>query len=244
MENIEGDNPLLNDLYNDPVFKGSVPAQDMSSEPDSLDTSWILETERCHNIHSNPTRELVDNIIIHYIYINKYAYIEKIVTEEESLDVDTESGFSVLSKENILKKIQSKKILTPTSKYKLLDILSFVVDILPEHVQDFCQSDLSGTSFGETNFFKVLPIFNNIVVEKSIFVFHNIHRLYFIFQEVDLSHDHRTTLKSILKPESDTAIVRPSSGSTKKVRMAETFIERTGRTKRGTRRNRSLVLTT
>ena len=188
------------------------PSCDDEKEKDTLNPSWIFGVERYHNIHSNQTREPIPTILIHYIYINKYSYIEKIVTEEEGLDIDDVSGCSILSKENVLKKIQSKKMLTPVSKYKLMDILSFVVDISPDHLQDFYTSETSDGSF-----LKVLPIFNDIVVNPSIFIFHNINRLYFIFQEVDLSLEHRTTLRSILKRDD----VPPNNNLTKKVRMAD-----------------------
>ena len=103
-----------------------------------------------------------------------------------------------MSKETILKIIQNKKLLTPTSKYKLIDILSFVVDIEPNKVKEFLEMDTFDSDL-EKIFLKVLPIFNDIHIDKSIFVFHSINHLYFIFQEVQHSSNHRTTLKSILK---------------------------------------------
>ena len=170
----------------------------ISKDDEILDTSWIQESERYHHISDNQERELLDSIGCYFIYINKHNYIEKILFEKRVLENDPDNGFSFLSKETILKIIQNKKILTPTSKYKLIDILSFVVDIEPNKVKEFIEMDAFDSDL-EKIFLKVLPIFNDIHIDKSIFVFHSINHLYFIFQEVQYSSNHRTTLKSILK---------------------------------------------
>jgi len=169
-----------------------------TDDSEDIDTSWIQESERYHHISDNQERELMDSIGFYFIYINKHDYIEKILFEKVILETDPENGLSFLSKETILKIIQNKKILTPTSKYKLIDILSFVVDIEPNKVKEFLEMDTFDSDL-EKLFLKVLPIFNDIHIDKSIFVFHSINHLYFIFQEVQHSSNHRTTLKSILK---------------------------------------------
>ena len=171
---------------------------DFDNDSEGIDTSWIQESERYHHISDNQERELMDSIGFYFIYINKHDYIEKILFEKVILETDPDNGFSFLSKETILKIIQNKKLLTPTSKYKLIDILSFVVDIEPNKVKEFLEMDTFDSDL-EKIFLKVLPIFNDIHIDKSIFVFHSINHLYFIFQEVQHSSNHRTTLKSILK---------------------------------------------
>ena len=163
-----------------------------------LDTSWMKDIEKYHQISTNKERELTDSIGCYFIYINRNLYIEKILSEKCPLEIDSENGVSILPNKTILKIIQDKKMLTPVSKYKLIDILSFVVDIEPEKVQHFSQNSDNIEDFSQ-GFFKVLPIVNDIRIDKSIFIFHNVNHLYFIFQEVDLTHSHRTTLKSILK---------------------------------------------
>ena len=190
------------DYLNTQKLQGSIENDleniDSLSDTEMLDTSWIQESERYHHISDNQERELMDSIGFYFIYINKHDYIEKILFEKGVLETDTENGFSFLSKETILKIIQNKKISTPTSKYKLIDILSFVVDIEPNKVKEFLEMDTFDSDL-EKIFLKVLPIFNDIHINKSIFVFHSINHLYFIFQEVQHSSNHRTTLKSILK---------------------------------------------
>ena len=188
------------DVSGKPSLDFSVVSTEDDSDNDSegIDTSWIQESERYHHISDNQERELMDSIGFYFIYINKHDYIEKILFEKVILETDPDNGFSFLSKETILKIIQNKKLLTPTSKYKLIDILSFVVDIEPNKVKEFLEMDTFDSDL-EKIFLKVLPIFNDIHIDKSIFVFHSINHLYFIFQEVQHSSNHRTTLKSILK---------------------------------------------
>jgi len=165
---------------------------------DQIDTSWIQDSERYHHISENQQREPMTSIGTYFIYINKQSYIEKILFENRDLEINADGEFSYLTKETVLKIIQDKKIKTPNSKYKILDILSFNIDIEPNKMNDFINYDIFDSDL-EKEFLKVLPIFNDIHISKSIFVYHSINRLYFIFQEVDHHLNHRTTLKSILK---------------------------------------------
>jgi hypothetical protein len=206
----------------------------VDNSDDQLDTSWIQDSERYHHISENQQRELMTSIGTYFIYINKQSYIEKILFENRDLEINTDNEFSYLTKETVLKIIQDKKIKTPNSKYKILDILSFNIDIEPNKMNDFLNYDIFDSDL-EKEFLKVLPIFNDIHINKSIFVYHSINRLYFIFQEVDHYPNHRTTLKSILKKvvidpimnEVDKHSIDPPSGSipnnnnTKKVRIID-----------------------
>jgi len=227
-------------VSDDDSLSGGNP-RSLSGDEDLLDTSWIEESERYHHLSDNQERELMTSIGFYFIYINKHDYIEKILYEKSDLETDPDNGFSFLTKEAVLKIIQNKKITTPTSKYKLIDILSFVVDIEPSKVKEFLEIDAFDSDL-EKAFLKVLPIFNDIHIDKSIFVFHSTNHLYFIFQEVQHSSNHRTTLKSILKQKSEKGSdkledeeepppVKPSepdkpvSRGTKKVRIVDSIRE-------------------
>jgi hypothetical protein len=191
---------------------------DSSSDiDDGLDTSWIIDQERLQNIQSNYCREPMTSIDLFYIYINRNQYINKILCEKQSI-IDL-SGF--ISKELLLKLIQSKKIMTANSKYKLSEILSYHVDLEPEQIQSYSHSTETDNF---NNYFKVLPILDDITITPSIFIFHDINALYFLFQEVDLDKpQHRHTLKSILKTSNHSTTRSPhesgSQNNTKKVRI-------------------------
>ena len=63
---------------------------------------------------------------------------------------------------------------------------------------------------------KKVPIFDSIVIDPSIFIFHDLNSLFFFFKEVD-----NVVVKSILKNG------REGGGVTKKVRLTpEEYVQR------------------
>lgn len=208
-----------------------------------LDLSWMEEQSRLNKINENYVREPMESIDLFFIYINRNLYIEKILYDKQALELSHDKSISVIKKETLLHIIQSRKIKTPFSKYKLLDVLSYTVDLEPENIQSYSKNenfDAIGSSF-----FKVLPIVDDIKIGPSIFVFHGINAIYFLFQEVENGGRH--TLKSILKTslsnkEKDEGGVG-AGGSTKKVRIQLTAVERphkTNRNNRGTRKEKRI----
>ena len=198
---------IYDDIYDDHLLDLSekeVEEDGSCNESDDLESiSWIKDTERLHNISNNRERTPMKTIGVNFVYINKYNYIENVSFEKVDLVVDDSDVGSLLSKEAVLKIIQQHKVVTPTSRYKLVDILSFIVDVDHDDIPLFLKSS--------ENHLSVLPIFNDIRIEKCMFIFNKINQLYFIFQEFDLHPHHRTTLKSILKSSAST------QSSTKKV---------------------------
>jgi hypothetical protein len=142
-----------------------------------MDTTWIQEYDSLQSISTTPLRELMKSIGAYFVYINPNDYIENILFETIDLEFDIDSKFSIITKEAVLKIIQSKKRVLDL-KYKLVDILSFVIDIEPENIQSFNKTDLDDSR----TFLKNVPIFNDIHIDKSIFVFHNINSLFFFFK--------------------------------------------------------------
>jgi len=115
---------------------------------------------------------------------------------------------SQIGKESMLKLIQTKKRYTPTSKYKLLDVLIYTVNLEPETIQSYSKMDVESIDKKElASLLKVLPIIDDVTIPDSIFIFHDINSIYLIFQEVALDAAHRHTLKSILKKTVDDASI-------------------------------------
>jgi hypothetical protein len=196
---------------------------------EAFDTDWIVEQEQIQNIKTNYSRESMDQIQIVSVYINLQESIEKVLYEHVSLD-KTETG-SQIGKESMLKLIQTKKKYTPTSKYKLLDVLIYTVDLEPETIQSYSKMDIESIDKKElASLLKVLPIIDDIAIPDSIFIFHDINAIYMIFQEVALDASHRHTLKSILKkPQDETSVPIPlpkKIKKTKKVVLNEPTIKR------------------
>jgi hypothetical protein len=190
-----------------PLFNNIISKQ-TSDLDDDLDVSWINEQSRIQNIESNYCREPVSDIQVYSVYISKQSYIEKIARKKYAI-ID-----NILSRDAVLGIIQNNKH-SVSKKYKLMDILLYHVDLEPQHIQSYSQSDDIPTS--SKTFFKVLPIVDEIHIPPSIFIFHGLNSVFFVYKEVDTgSHNH--TIKSILKPTS--TISEPSNKHTKKVRIS------------------------
>lgn len=163
-------------------------------ENEDLDISWAEEQEKLQTVDKNYFREHMDTISITIIYININLYIENIVSEKHPLSTN-----GLLEKERLIQIIQSKKKTTAHSKYKFLDALLYNVELEPEHIQKYANSQ----STEPTTFLKRLPIIDDIILSPSIFIFHNINGLYLIFKEESRSDVQNIRTKSILKSDND-----------------------------------------
>lgn len=193
-----------------------------SESTDDLDMSWIHEEERIQNMESNYYREPMEIINAYFIYINQNHYIDKILCERFDLEKNSDSTGSLLKKETLLQIIQTKKIKTLHSKYKLLDILKYHVDLEPEHIQAYSKNGELDVDIKNSKFFTPIGIFDEVLFSPSIFIFHSINGLYFFFQEVEVEKTKqipKKSLKSILKTE----IREPTK--TKRVKISMNQIE-------------------
>jgi hypothetical protein len=185
---------------------------DVISDPEpNLDVSWIAEQQRIQNIETNYCREPVTDIQIYSLYINKNSYIDKIARKKHNITDN------VLTRDAVLGIIQNNKRMD-SKKYKLMDVLLYHVDLEPQHIQTYSQTnDIPASS---KSFFKVLPIVDEIHIPHSIFIFHSLSSVFFMYKEVDTgSHNH--TIKSILKPSSSSSVnAEPKPSQTKKVRIS------------------------
>ena len=184
-----------------------------------LDISWIHQHEKENSIDKNYCREPMNEITTYCVYINKELEIEKVTTEKMLI----EGG--VLSKERVLHFIQGKKNSFSETKYRLLDMLLYNVELEPENIQSYSISD----NFHDLSkpFLKVLPVFDNVAIPDSIFIFHSLNTLYFLFKEIERSPIE--ILKPILKKnkthkvkesetkDNDSSAVRSANNQTKKV---------------------------
>jgi hypothetical protein len=173
-----------------------------------LDVSWITEQQRVQNIQNNYCREPVSDIYIYFLYINNHSSIEKITRKKQPV-ID-----NLIHRDEVLALIQNHKV-SVSKKYKLMDVLLYHVDLEPQHIQSYSQTeDVLNSS---KPFFKTLPIVDEIHIPTSIFIFHSLNSVFFVYKEVDTgSHNH--TIKSILKKQS--VICEPTHKHTKKVRIS------------------------
>jgi hypothetical protein len=172
--------------------------------------SWIEREEKILQIQQNYIREPMDTIRCYFLYINLNSYIEKITSEQitisyqngEPSNGQNTSKIGIIPKEQVLHFIQQKRLCNITNnnnnnntKYVFKDSWMYLVDLEPENLQNYSKSE----NFQEISkqFFQVLPPIEDIRIPPSIFIFHEINALYFLFQEV---HPKETVQpKSILK---------------------------------------------
>lgn len=155
-----------------------------------LDISWVAEHEKENNIDKNYPREPIQNIAMQFIYVDFSGKVEKTISEMFSIGENKK-----ISKEHILQITQTKRSISLTKKYKIIDILLYNVTLEPENIQEYAKSD----NFRElsSGFFKSCSLFNDIMLDDSIFIFHKVNTLYFIFKETESIY----TIKSILKKD-------------------------------------------
>ena len=108
-----------------------------------------------------------------------------------------------ISTGRLLQMIHSKKNPPPTNpntKYRLMEILLYNVESDVENIQNI-----------DTNILKIVTISEEIIIQPSLCIFHEINSLYFVFQEVEIETYQP---KPILKILSD---INKGGKKTKKV---------------------------
>jgi hypothetical protein len=150
-----------------------------------------------------------------YIYVNLDSEIEKVVCENETLLQIDSSNTCIIPKERVLQIVQNKKMLNASLKYSIETILLYNVSIEPENIQKYVNSENS------IPFLKIYPIVDEILIQPSIFIFHEINCIYFIFKQIDV----KPMPKSILKPGGN-------GKKTKRVRIQEVPVVKHNMTKK------------
>lgn len=157
---------------------------------------WIEQQERILQTHECYSREPMESILCYFVYVNLENSIEKVTSERIDLSGSRGGGSkTVISSEQVLQLIQSNRISTPTTKYIFQESFLYYVDLESENLQQFIQGD----NYVDISkrFLQVLPLLDDIVVPPSIFVFHHLNSLYFLFKEV--VNKQTAPPKSILK---------------------------------------------
>lgn len=167
---------------------------DIEETDNSLDMSWVNNYERVLETQHNFVKEPMKHIQIHYVYINVNDYIEKINSEQYPLEPYGEHNNCIIKNDTLLKIIQDKKITTQYSRYKLIDIMLYNVDIDPENIHNYSKNE----NITDYNFMKKLSVIGDIIITPSIFIFHEINTLYFFFKEVEFDIQ-KVPVKPILK---------------------------------------------
>ena len=162
-----------------------------------MDTDWIHHEQRLSVIHQKCFPEKIPYITLEFIYVNKNS--EVVETTVEKLPIN--SNTNCLSKELLISIIHYHKKHSPSHNYILKDTLLFHIPIQPEVLPSFLDK-----TFNCSTFVKTFPIIEDIVLTPSIFIFHPVNTLFFVYCEQDTFAEKQ--LKSALKTEGGSRITK------------------------------------
>ena len=148
--------------------------------------SLIEQEQKLINNDSTFSKENMIFICAKFIYINTHEYIDKIVCENINLEINNDYG-SLISKENLLQIIQTKKSQN-NNKYNFIDGWVCNFNISPKDIYEYSISD----NYNNQLFIKSFNGLSDILIPPSVFIFHDINTIFFIFKEIP-------PIKSILK---------------------------------------------
>ncbi len=147
---------------------------------------WIEQQEKLLQVQNNFVREPINSIHCFFLYINLDNELEKITTQNLDIDIHVnkiiENNNIYIPKEKVLQLIQSNRIYKSNTKYIYQESFLFYIDLDSENLQKYIYDD----NFLDVSkrFMKVLPLVEDIIIPPSIFIFHDLHSLYFVFKEV------------------------------------------------------------
>ena len=146
----------------------------MDDDIGDLDSTWIQEFENLDNDYKNYYTEELSFLRIHSIYVNRLNDIEKIREEKILLK---EPG--IIHRDEVLSIIKHNSFSNET-KYSLLSILKFNINVEPEFLKTFLKS--KDKNIG-SSFLQSVKNIDSIRFEKSITMFHDINDLIIVFHQ-------------------------------------------------------------
>jgi len=147
----------------------------------SLDTSWMNDVKKELSIDTNCNKEPCVQINTYFIFVDVDNNIHKVSSDKENLVIG-EGNPSIITKERLLQIIENKKRENPKTKYRLANILLYCNEIEPNEIRNYAKNE--NMEEISNNVLKVLSIFNEVVIPPSIFIFHSINAIYFIFKQI------------------------------------------------------------
>jgi len=165
----------------------------MSLEANDLDVSLFETMDKIGNVQSHSMREPMKELDCYFIFIDSSMSITKIVSEKETLvKLDAPNTIGI-HKDRLLQMVQSKRS-TDHKKYKLIHWMQFHVGLEPENTQAFLENE----NIDPSEFVKTPSYLVDLVVQDSIFIFHDINSLFFFFKESETKTRSGKTMKQML----------------------------------------------
>lgn len=156
--------------------------------------SWVLDEEKLLNIQECYSRERFPSISSYFIYINDNDCIDNITCEEVFFNWDNSKNIGIIPNDKLLKIIEDKKM-RGNNKYKFVEGSLFNVTLEPDYIQGY--SEINREENNGTCFFKTFDIMRDLYLEPTIFIFHELNSLYFIFRQTEKNLNPTSILKFI-----------------------------------------------
>ena len=144
------------------------------------ETSWISEQKRLLELQNDCEPEPMESITCQFIFVDSNKFIQKIAKEKAKIEYDVENDQYIVSKKHLLQMIQRQKTAMNNSKYLYKHLCIFNIDLESEDVHPFTQE----SSNDNDEFFETISLMDDIVIDPSIFIFHQVNSLYFFFEEM------------------------------------------------------------
>ena len=138
-----------------------------------LDDTWINNFDKIDKLYSKFYKDDVYHIKIDYIYINNKNEINKI--KEEIFFMQSPN---IISKEEIIAIIK-RNSLEDGSKYSLLSLLKYNININPEEVYSFLNSNTNNNY----NYITNIKNIDSISFDKTINMYLDLNNLFVIYYE-------------------------------------------------------------
>jgi hypothetical protein len=137
-------------------------------DDDDDDEKWLQEQWKLLSIKNNYKREPLEYINLHFCYVDAENSIVNLKTEKHTF-----SETQMISETELFAIIEEKKH-DANINYVFTELSLFLVDLEPENIQTIEPS--------KSNFFKTMPFISDIEISPSIFIFHPLNSLFFLFK--------------------------------------------------------------
>ena len=132
------------------------------------DEKWLQEQWKLLSIKNNYKREPLEYINLHFCYVDAENSIVNLKTEKHTF-----SETQMISEKELFNIIEEKKH-DANINYVFTELSLFLVDLEPENIQTIEPS--------KAQFFKTMPFISDIAIPPSIFIFHPLNSVFFLFK--------------------------------------------------------------
>jgi hypothetical protein len=132
------------------------------------DEKWLQEQWKLLSIKNNYKREPLEYINLHFCYVDAENSIVNLKTEKHTF-----SETQIILEKELFAIIEEKKH-DANINYVFTELSLFLVDLEPENIQTIEPS--------KAQFFKTMPFISDIAIPPSIFIFHPLNSLFFLFK--------------------------------------------------------------